>query len=124
MANTTGSAEPSIDSSSSVLGHAHPDRNPAGEELHPVPIVRIKRKHVERLCANQEKIRSFFGVQLERAEGSSCSVSSVVNYKVSHVRKGDTTEEPQAGATAAQEALELAKRVQVKSSWICILIKI
>lgn len=83
-------------------------------------MVRIKRKHVERLCANQEKIRSFFGVQLESVsdEGSSTTTvatapvpSVVVCYRVQHVRREDKED----GSSSNQESLEeLAKRVQVK----------
>lgn len=95
--------------------------------------MRIKRKHVERLCANEEKIRSFFGVDLEPVVPGEDQLysASVASYKVvqvdrnsasnnnnSNVRKEDT------GTSASDNTQDtmtksntddLAKRVQVGS---------
>lgn len=92
--------------------------------MEPSPVVRIKRKHVSRLSANEEKIRAFFGVELEvvvRTAPEEPLGASVVCYKVvpvvvvqpssgSNVRKEDTG--TLAGEGANSE--ELAKRVQVR----------
>lgn len=48
---------------SSSLSHTLPDDLP--RDCPAALLVQIKRKHVERLTANQEKIRSFFCVELQ-----------------------------------------------------------
>lgn len=98
--------------------------------------MRIKRKHVERLCANEEKIRSFFGVDLEPVVPGEDQLysASVASYKVvqvdrnsasnsnynnnSNVRKEDTgtlaSDNTQDTMTKSNTD-DLAKRVQVGS---------
>lgn len=103
---------------------ANPSRPNSVPEGEPSVVVQVKQKHVERLCANQEKIRSFFSVELEPLRGADCS-SLVASYKVvpvvnnNSVRKEDVDapEESAVLATAAtgHESVEdLAKRVQVR----------
>lgn len=111
---------------------------PGTGQVPPSHIVRIKRKHVERLCANEEKIRSFFGVDLEpvvRVPGEDHLYSaSVASYKVvpvqvdrnsacnnnnnTNVRKEDTgtsTGDNTQDTMTKSNTDDLAKRVQVGS---------
>lgn len=85
-------------------------------------VVRIKRKHVERLSANEDKIRSFFGVELEPVGGS--GVCPIACYKVIPVKSEDSgrgagddsvavTQQDRNSSSSCTNANDLAKRVQV-----------
>lgn len=85
-------------------------------------LVRIKRKHVERLNANHEKIRSFFAVELDPVLDSGLLVKyRVVPVSNTHHGRSDESvsadpDKSQTASQAAQETLEdLAKRVQVST---------
>lgn len=90
-------------------------------------LVRIKRKHVERLNASHEKIRSFFGVILEPVAAldsgllAKYSLIPVANNNSQARNEGSLPSPSTADAhksQAAQETLEeLAKRVQVSAHW-------
>lgn len=112
--------------SSSQTPNTHPlpeiDGNfQIGLESESVPVyVRIKRKHIAQLSANEEKLRSFFGVQLEPVRDDLCA--SVASFKVlpsvvDSCAKKDI-EAVEGDSAAAQEPSnssddDLAKRVQV-----------
>lgn len=105
-------------------------------------IVSVKRKHVGRLSANEERIRSFFGVILEPVTGQEpCAISNpVVLYNlvrpadapsssgVDNDRKEDTgtlSSDGGDGTVPVQQeevlADDLAKRVQVSDSGVVVL---
>lgn len=122
MANNSSEKVPEVKSSDfhEIDGNSLIGSSSAGsggpEPSHDV--VRIKRKHVGRLSANEEeKIRSFFGVHLEpvRAAGDPDReelCAAVVSYKVVPVvRKEDTV--TSADPAPVPSADDLAKRVQV-----------
>ena len=84
------------------------------EDPDPLPlaaVVQVRRQHVDRVCANQEKIRSFFHVDLVPGSGVD---GVLVRYRVVPVPKHPIGNDDEAAAPDSKVDMEgVTKRVQV-----------